>query len=500
MAAEATSASTPAAPAAPATPLPPAPDRPPRSRPDDKARSPDKDAPKDAPKVDDDDNGPLMTPQPPPTSTEPGSSVRPSRSESVVACRSANRLSLTLPIARPSSGPSRPAPTSAPPPVSSIPPTPAETPTVPPSAPDANEFIIAIAAQERRVLELREELARAEADLASLKRQWTARETHHPKGTSHHKDPLAKAAAPDAMDDAGMATRRSVELDRRKLLLQSHNQGTPTQGGRRRVMRGGHARALSLLSPAKSSSDFSIHEAIGQGLEERRPAQPANAALAKRASWQPRSAQSSPTVPQIVEDFKLGLRAFVDDIRQITVGDEPVRSHFPGRGLPGGAATRLSGEGADRPRAGPRPQPRASLGSDVSAAARLERPKPTKSKPFSWTPLGFDSMDDSDWSNWETPGPAKSPRWSDSTINSAGLEDIGSIPEAGEESITPIRTKLAKREMMSLPPKLEEILPNVVNRLSPTNLQRTANNLMDEWEKSLTAPEPPDKENEAVTA
>ena len=51
------------------------------------------------------------------------------------------------------------------------------------------------------------------------------------------------------------------------------------------------------------------------------------------------------------------------------------------------------------------------------------------------------------------------------------------------------------------PQKLEEILPSVVNRLSPSNLKRTANSLMDEWEKSLVSPPPPesgDKENEAA--
>jgi hypothetical protein len=46
-------------------------------------------------------------------------------------------------------------------------------------------------------------------------------------------------------------------------------------------------------------------------------------------------------------------------------------------------------------------------------------------------------------------------------------------------------------------PKLEEILPTVVNRLKPSNIKRTANHLLDEWEKSLTAPDANDKENAA---
>jgi len=44
-------------------------------------------------------------------------------------------------------------------------------------------------------------------------------------------------------------------------------------------------------------------------------------------------------------------------------------------------------------------------------------------------------------------------------------------------------------------PKLDELLPSMVNKLSPSNLNRTANTLMDEWEKSLVAPEERDKEN-----
>lgn len=51
-----------------------------------------------------------------------------------------------------------------------------------------------------------------------------------------------------------------------------------------------------------------------------------------------------------------------------------------------------------------------------------------------------------------------------------------------------------------MPPKLEEILPNVVNKLSPRNIKRTANNLMNEWEKSLVAPESREKENVAAPA
>lgn len=60
---------------------------------------------------------------------------------------------------------------------------------------------------------------------------------------------------------------------------------------------------------------------------------------------------------------------------------------------------------------------------------------------------------------------------------------------------------MTRRRKPLLPetPKLEEILPSMVNRLTPSNIKRTATNLMDEWEKSLTDPQtqPQNKENTA---
>ncbi len=36
--------------------------------------------------------------------------------------------------------------------------------------------------------------------------------------------------------------------------------------------------------------------------------------------------------------------------------------------------------------------------------------------------------------------------------------------------------------------KLEELLPPVLNHLTPSNLKKTASNFMKEWEKSLSPP------------
>ena len=72
--------------------------------------------------------------------------------------------------------------------------------------------------------------------------------------------------------------------------------------------------------------------------------------------------------------------------------------------------------------------------------------------------------------------------------------------KANAESVNS-KTNGGREASILSPTKLEELLPNVVNRLSPSNLKRTANNLMDEWEKSLVAPpaagEVANKENAA---
>ncbi|EMT65356.1 hypothetical protein NOF04DRAFT_1343217 [Fusarium oxysporum II5] len=430
--------------------------------------------------------------------------------------RQVNRLSLTLPIAPPTSDPSRPTPTSAS--MSSVPPTPIESGIATPA--DANEFIIAIAAQERRVLELREELSRAEADLTLLKKKWTAQEK---KGDTI---PLEAFRSPilSSEDDAA-SIRRSVDSDRRKLLQQTQNPATPN---RRRVLRGGHTRTLSLLSPAKPDAGFSLyqdrdheHEQVKLPSIERRTAQLTNPHLSKRASWQPRTQQNGPAVPQIVEDFKLGLRAFVEDIRQITVGDEPINGQPIRSNSVNERGEANRNQDTIRPNRPLRPKvstvfepphnnsDTTETKSSTSTSTASKRPElparsktKSKNKSFSWQPLGFDSMDDNDWSNWESPASSsKTSRWSGSTIGSGGLDDMSATSDEGEPADSPSKKKSTGYETPLLSPKLEELLPNIVNQFSPSNIKRTATTLMDEWEKSLTDPNYPhqtqNKENTA---
>ncbi|KAI6783003.1 uncharacterized protein J7T54_002164 [Emericellopsis cladophorae] len=380
---------------------------------------------------------------------------------------------------------------------------------------DANEFIIAIAAQERRVLELREELLRAESELSTLKKKWSSKEVYSRRHESRHSETSRPTTTAPLEVDTGSA-RQSVDLDRRRLLLQQPN--TPTQKGRR-VLRGGHARTLSLLSPPKSYPDFAIledrnYEPVSLPLPpiERRAAQLTNPNLAKRASWQPQSHRQQSNVPGLVEDFRMGLKAFVEDIRQITVGEEPISgspANAAGQQRPSMTTSQSSGD-LETIRSSQPARPKVSSTFDIPIATAAstpstqkandgtcqDKPKAGRNKRFSWTPLSFDSVDDSSWSNWDSPASAKSTRWSGSTINSGGAEDIESIPEASEEVETPSKPKSTPEDAPLLSPKLGEILPSMVNKFTPSNIKRTANHIMDEWEKSLIEPQTAnDKEN-----
>ena len=156
------------------------------------------------------------------------------------ASRNTNRLSITLPIAPPTSDPTRPI--SANPAYPSLPGTSARPTLSSVTSPaSANELIITIAAQEHRVIELREELGRAEDDLKRVKRQWTLHKAYKKPGEQVRG--TGEQGVPG--DDEG--ARWSTDHDRRRMLLQQ--QGATRE--RKRVFQGRHARTLSLLSPTK---------------------------------------------------------------------------------------------------------------------------------------------------------------------------------------------------------------------------------------------------------
>lgn len=315
------------------------------------------------------------------------------------------------------------------------------------------------------MLELREDLKNAEAELTRLKKQWGAFDSVRKRNAMVNGEPLRPAIPVQnspAMDDVE-AKRRSIELDRRRAMLMSqqlNRECSTPKAGRRRVIRGGHTRALSLLSPTKPEGYSLLDDYLDghslpvkdsephlQNLGRMTPLSAAQ--VNKRASWAPYSTSpnSNNGVKQMAEDFRAGLWTFVEDLRQVAVGDEPIN----GGGLHRRASNRQSESDRDtiratvtssRPHAGsvfsdhsPTPSTRFSDPLKESDTANLGRPRRSNSKRtkhFSWTPLTVDSFDDNDWSNWDSPAASSSsPRWSGTTING---DIITPIPEKGDEN------------------------------------------------------------------
>lgn len=155
------------------------------------------------------------------------------------------------------------------------------------NADDPSAFLTALAAQERKVLELREELHRAESELLGLKRQWAMSERTRKRGDvaiSSHSPAAAMANAANGGSTpngspsssgtmSAFPKRPSREMGRRSSImhtpsasLSSNRPASPTTTGRpRTVFQSRHARTLSLLA---SGSRVSPNPTQAQSLKQ----------------------------------------------------------------------------------------------------------------------------------------------------------------------------------------------------------------------------------------
>ncbi|KKK21568.1 hypothetical protein P175DRAFT_0532545 [Aspergillus ochraceoroseus IBT 24754] len=238
---------------------------------------------------------------------------------------------------------------------------------------DGSSLLTAIASQERKVLELREELHRAESELDSLKKQWTSSEKSKKRTEIHHRaEQLLPLKSPDRISTenlvnssthsreesaSGASTpsivaqaRLSRELERRQTVLAAAaTHGTTISANGRRVFQGSHARTLSLLSPTLGSAGskrIGSESGLGAVDNERvgRPPRSATMPSVDRSPVPPSAmaptedmiSQWRKTMPppsrdlllrtgkQMASDLKEGLWTFLEDIRQATVGDEGI--------------------------------------------------------------------------------------------------------------------------------------------------------------------------------
>lgn len=311
-----------------------------------------------------------------------------------------NRFSMQFPI-QPATREQSPArPTSSP--TKEVAPAPPATPAGPS---DAN-FLTAIAAQERRVLELKEELQRAETELTKLKKSWANHEAYKKKNESRRLaklEPVNTApATPVVQDDQdGSGAWMQQEMERRKALLN----GTRTSS--RTVFSGSrHTRTLSLLSPTRNNAEGSTPVVQHPPRQDSLPASAKQSTESERPPLQHRnsllsrtpSASATPDIAAEVDksadldidlvqanvdrevlikhgkkmatDFKDGLWTFWEDLRQATVGDEATQVMPPNARRQSSTQTLKSSY---------RDSSRASRGSAASKGSEETKRAPTRS-------------------------------------------------------------------------------------------------------------------------
>lgn len=385
--------------------------------------------------------GGLMCPPPRPDQGQ----VRPLSFSS----RPNNRLSLSLPIQasdRDFYNSTRLTPTSSDPSTRQASPTTDIVISLSPN--DSGSFLVALAAQERRVLELKEELSRAESELKKLKRRWAVHEASRTVVRSRIETNNVELCAKqpsgsginvmNADDDNEIPIKRSLEFDRRKAILAGANKDS-----RRKIISGGHTRALSLLSPVQSSHRPGLEPVSAVDAESKDTVSSTLTRDISQESSQVRttkvrhSYQDSATsgVKQIAEDIKLGLWSFMEDLRQATVGDEAVTGmsvveskttqHVPGKKSGRCSPARDPHRGQSQSKMAPGTRDTKNVasaalppeaGEKVTKDSGLEAQTPKSSK----SRLHLASSLDDDWSHWDSPvSNGGSGRWSNSTAPSS---------------------------------------------------------------------------------
>jgi len=235
---------------------------------------------------------------------------------------------------------------------------------------DGIDFLRAIASQERRVMELREELHRAETDLSTLKKQWAQSEKSRKRTEiSLHAEPMLPLRSPDHSGPEGSSSHRreqsmssvgsssvsqgriSRESDRRSIIRPGPAKGTTVSANGRRVFQGSHTRALSLLSPVTAPSasiggsspseaervvrtprsatlpSVERYNAASAGMPIDESQVPEHVLSQWRKTMPPPSREALVrTGKQMASDLREGLWTFFEDIRQATVGEEGINA------------------------------------------------------------------------------------------------------------------------------------------------------------------------------
>lgn len=227
---------------------------------------------------------------------------------------------------------------------------------------DDSTFLTALAAQERRVLELREELQKAEEALFRLKKQWASNVVIKKKNEFRQREHLQTlktasrtstdlAPGPDiarpSFDVSNGPPRKSSDVDRRSSgdgEEKPSRQNNGRQPHRKVFAPSRHTKTLSLLSTIDTAQTWPDQAMQGpmEQTEQANQGGPSSLNRSRTLMVQPCIARTETdtnisvtgqpkelfieTGKQIVGDLREGLWTFFEDLRQATVGEEATSS------------------------------------------------------------------------------------------------------------------------------------------------------------------------------
>ncbi|KAL6155065.1 hypothetical protein ACJQWK_01288 [Exserohilum turcicum] len=401
--------------------------------------------------------------------------------------------------------------------------TPIRSPEPPDDTPHETNILAVLAAQERYVLELKEELTKAEADLTMLKSHW-ARHEANKRRTQGRKvaalqplDTSLANAPPSPYDDDSSGLSMQKEMERRKTLL---NHAKTSQ---RKVFSGSrHLRTLSLLSPERIDSP-AFSQTVDL-LDDRSPAMRSqSSARTSTSSDITRQVVTAgdhdryemggmPTIQreqliragtQMATDFKKGLFTFIEDIRQATVGDEALHMGDSAAGMAGTKGASKSGRKPSdgrpplsRSASSKKSQQTGSFGDDFWKEMGVTDPKtstthkktqPTKSTATPQKQIRKVASEE-DWDNWDTPNDSLLVDVTDSK-DSSDDSDAHTSPMSGpgssstststryhakrHDSKASSLTSITQEDLAPREPKRSSITWPDMTKVSPSNLKQS---------------------------
>lgn len=370
------------------------------------------------------------------------------------------------------------------------------------------DFLTELASRERRVLELKDELKRAEAELANLKKNWANQEAMRRRSEGrklHAMRPMSVShvRVPKADDPDGSSAWMYEEMERRKALM-----GHARTSSRRVFSGSRHVKTLSLV-PAQMREEPEVPDEspvnpnAESGDTSKRSADLTRKMNPSQFLFSSRKDSASPqrevfqTGKQLAAEWRDGLWTFFEDLKQATVGDDQI-------------ATRRDGPGHQRQNSNVEasktwtnliPRQQSTKPHDDSTLADVastfwnehalvpakdgKRASVAAKKPVSQTPqkttLHVREYEGESWETWDSPDAKQSsPALSSeaSTARSANSASPPASSPATSNEATP-KASLSKRDSIPWP---------ALTKFGPESLRRTASHLMQEWERSLTPP------------